>query len=110
MEIDAGRILHMTLEATAHTAPETAVPSGIQAISTRLQRSEIADHRTLRVLLTEDMIVKRTLVVICYLARWIPREEVVGKLQKIVGATVLTIIACEMLALLCRLEEMLLIR
>ena len=107
MEIDAGRILHMALESTAHTAPETAVPCGIQAIGTRLQWSEIADHRTLRVLLTEDMIVECTLVVIGYLAGWIPREEVVGKFQEIEGATVLTIITREMLALLRWLEEVL---
>lgn len=106
MEVDARRILHMTLETTAHTAPEATISRRIQAIGTRLQWGKIADHRALRVLLTEDMIVERTLVVISYLARWIPREEMVGKFQKVEGATVLAIIPRKVLALCRRLEEM----
>lgn len=99
----------MALEATAHAAPKATVPGRVQAISTCLQGGKVADHRTLWVLLTEDMIVERTLVVIGYLARWIPREEVVGKFQKVEGATVLTIIPRKVLALLGWLEEVLLV-
>lgn len=110
MEVDAGGILHMTLKTTAHAAPETAILCGIQAIGSCLQWGEVANHGTLWILLTKDMIIERTLIIIGYLARWIPREEVVGKLQEIEGTTVLTVIAREMLALFRWFEEMLLIR
>ena len=93
MEVDAGGILHVALKTTAHTAPEATIPCGIQAIGTCLQRGEIADHGTFWVLLTKDMIIERTLIVIGYLARRIPREEMVGKFQEIESATVLAIIA-----------------
>ena len=92
MEIDARSIFHMTLETTTHTAPEAAVLSRIKTISTRLQWCKIAYHTCHRVLLTEDMIIERPLIVIGYLAAWIPGKEMIGKFQKIEGTAILTII------------------
>lgn len=82
MKVDARSILYMTLETTAHAAPKATVSCRVQAISTCLQWGEIAHHRTLWILLTEDMVIERTLVIVGYLARWIPGEEVVGKFSR----------------------------
>lgn len=82
MKVDARSILYMALEATAHAAPKATVPGRVQAISTCLQWGKVAHHRTLWILLTQDMIIERTLVIIGYLARWIPGEEVVGKFSR----------------------------
>ena len=82
MKVDARSILYMTLETTAHAAPKATVPGRVQAISTSLQWGKVAHHRTLWILLTQDMIIERTLVIIGYLARWIPGEEVVGKFSR----------------------------
>ena len=93
MEVDARSILHMVLETTTHTAPEAILLGRIKTISTCPQWSEVTNHTCLRILLTEDVIIERTLVVIGYLAAWIPREEMVGEFHEIEGAAVLTVIA-----------------
>lgn len=66
MTVDEPGVTYMTLEAAAHTAPVTAVAGGIEPVGTREQRCEIADHRCLGVLLSEDMVIESPFIVRCY--------------------------------------------
>ena len=104
----------MALEAAAHTAPEAAVTGRIEPVGTRLERREIADHRRLRVLLPEDVIVECPLIVGSDgLARPfgadVPSIYVFRKLQQVERAAVFAVVTRQVTALLLRIEEVLLV-
>lgn len=44
MSVDEACIAYVTLEATANTAPVTAVARGVETVGTRLQWCEVTDH------------------------------------------------------------------
>ena len=99
----------MALETAAHTTPERAVACGIEAVGARLKRCEIADHRRERVLLAEDVVVERPLIVIGNTAVRLISEKTVGKFQQVIRTTILSVVATKVLTLCAWFEQMLLV-
>lgn len=61
----------------------------------RQQRQEVANHAGLRVLLSQNMVIQGSFVIIGYARIRLPAEQVSAQLQHIIGATSLTRIAIQ---------------
>ena len=107
MEIDTRLILRMALKTRADTTPERTVTGTIETVATCHQRCEIAHHRGEGVLLTQDMVIEGTLIIVGYLRVRLIAELTVSQFQQVVRTAVLTIIACQVLRLLRGFEGML---
>ena len=100
----------MALETGAYAAPERRVARRVEPVAARHQGREVAHHRREGVLLSEDMDVEGTLVVVGNAAVGPVGEQAVSQFQQVVGAAVLAVVARQVFRLCRGFEQVFLVR
>ena len=85
MEIDELSIASVVLHSRSHTAPEGLKGGGIDLEGARTKGEIINHHTGFRMLGSEDVIVKGSLVVIRFLSGGLPAKEMFCELELVIG-------------------------